>query len=95
VGGNKIVLKLTREIVFRSLWDQNLSSWGSQEEHKKVIPCMDKKELVICPGPCSTQRQVQKLNSKHNFATRERLLSFNNTQSRVVIGLPTGHSNLR
>jgi len=34
-------------------------------------------------------------NSGPDLATRARLLSFNRTQSRVVIGLLTGHNTLR
>jgi hypothetical protein len=45
---------------------------------------------TLC-GPCSTQRQAQGLISDPDLATRARLLSFNRTQSRVVIGLLTGH----
>jgi hypothetical protein len=46
-------------------------------------------------GPCSTQRQARELISGPNLATGARLLSFNRTQSRVVIGLLTGHNTLR
>jgi hypothetical protein len=46
-------------------------------------------------GPCSTQRQARELMSGPDLATRARLLSFNRTQSRVVIGLLTGHNTLR
>ena len=42
-----------------------------------------------------TQRQAGGLISGPNLATRALLLSFNRTQSRVVIGLLTGHNNLR
>ena len=45
--------------------------------------------------PCSTQRQAPELISGPDLATRARLLSFNRTQSRVVIGLLTGHKTLR
>ena len=46
-------------------------------------------------GPSSTQRQVRELISGPDLATRAQLLSFNRTQSRVVIGLLTGHDTLR
>ena len=49
----------------------------------------------VVGGPCSTQRQAWELISGPNLATRARLLSFNRTQSRVVIGLLTGHNTLR
>jgi len=46
-------------------------------------------------GPCSTQRQAWELILGSDLATGARLLSFNRTQSRVVIGLLTGHNTLR
>jgi hypothetical protein len=46
-------------------------------------------------GPCSTQRQAGEFISGPDLAKRARLLSFNRTQSRVVIGLLTGHNTLR
>jgi hypothetical protein len=41
------------------------------------------------------QRQGRELISGPNLATGARLLYFNRTQSRVVIGLLTGHNTLR
>jgi len=46
-------------------------------------------------GPCSTQRETQKLISGPSLATKAQLLPFNRTQSRVVTGLLTGHNILR
>ena len=43
----------------------------------------------------STQRQAQKFILGLNLAAKPRLLSFNRIQSRVNIGLLTGHSNPR
>jgi len=40
-------------------------------------------------------KQARELISGPNLATRARLLSFNRTQSRVVIGHLTGHNTLR
>jgi hypothetical protein len=45
-------------------------------------------------GPSSTQRQTQKLILGPTLTTKARLLTFNRTQSRVVIGLLTGHNTL-
>jgi hypothetical protein len=56
---------------------------------------MDNQHLVMWRSPCSTQREARKLISGPNLATRARLLSFNRTQSRAVIVLPTGHNTLR
>jgi hypothetical protein len=46
-------------------------------------------------GPCSTQRQARELISVPDPAIGVRLLSFNRTQSSVVISLLTGHNTLR
>jgi hypothetical protein len=56
---------------------------------------MENQHLVLWRGPCSTQRQAWELTSGPDLATRARLLFFNRTQSRVVIGLLTGHNTLR
>jgi hypothetical protein len=55
---------------------------------------MDNQHLVLWRGPCSTQRHTQELISGPKLATRARLLSFNRTQSRVVICLHTGRKTL-
>jgi hypothetical protein len=44
---------------------------------------------------CTKQRQARELISVPNLATGARILSFNTTQSRVVIGLLTGHNTLK
>ena len=56
---------------------------------------MEKQYLVLWRGPCSTQRQAWELISGPDLATGARILSFNRTQTRVVIGLLTGHNTLR
>jgi hypothetical protein len=56
---------------------------------------MEKQHLALWGGPRSTHRQALELISGPNLATGARLLSFNGTQSRVVIGLLTGHNTLR
>jgi len=56
---------------------------------------MENQHLALWLGPCSTQRQARELISDPDLATRAQLLSFNRTQSRVVIGLLTGHNTLR
>jgi len=53
---------------------------------------MEKQHLALWYGPCSTQRQTWELISGPNVATGARLLSFNRTQSRIVIGLLTEHN---
>ena len=56
---------------------------------------MENQYLVLWHGPCCTQRQAGELISDHDLATKERLLPIKRTQSRVVIGLLTGHNTLR
>jgi len=46
-------------------------------------------------GHCSTQRQARELISVPDLAMGARLMSFNRTQTRVVVGLLTGHNTLR
>jgi hypothetical protein len=46
-------------------------------------------------GLAGTQREARELILGPRTAARNRLLSFSRTQSRVVIGLLTGHNTLR
>jgi hypothetical protein len=56
---------------------------------------MDDQHLVLWCGPCGAKRQAQELILGPKLATRARLLSFDRTQSRVAIGLLTGHNSWR
>ena len=56
---------------------------------------MKNQHLALWRGPCSTQRQARELISGPNLATGAQILSFNRTQTRVVVGLLTGHNTLR
>jgi len=56
---------------------------------------MENRHLILWRGPYSIQRETRELISGPDLATRARLLSFNRTQSRVVIRLHTGHNTLR
>jgi len=62
---------------------------------RKTKRWMEKQHLVLWYGPCSTQRQARELISGPDLITRALLLSFNRTQSRIVIGLLIGHNTLR
>jgi len=62
---------------------------------RKIKGWMENQHLILWRGPCGTLRQARELISGPDLATRARLLSFNRTQSRVVIGLLTGHNALR
>jgi hypothetical protein len=56
---------------------------------------MEKLHLALWRGPCSKQRQSRQPILGPDLAIGARLLSFNRTQSRVVIGLLTVHNTLR
>ena len=73
----------------------DLSLNSRQNIRRKIKRWMASQHLILWRGPCSTQRQAGGLISGPDLATRARLLSFNRTQSRVVIGLLTGHNTLR
>jgi hypothetical protein len=65
-----------------------------QNIRKKMKRWMKNQHLALWRGPCSTQA-VRELISGPSLATGARLLSFNRTQTRAVIGLLTGHNTLR
>jgi hypothetical protein len=78
------------------LFDRSPSLGVSRQTiRKKIKRWMEEQHLALWRGPCNTQRQARELISGPNLATGVRLLSFDRTQSRVVIGLPTGHNTLR
>ena len=56
---------------------------------------MEKQHLALWRGPGITQKQARELISGPNLATGARLLSFNRTHSRAVIGLLIEHITLR
>ena len=94
--GNEIADKLTRDgSVQKFVEPEPFSGVSRQNIRRKIICWMDNQHLVTWCGPCSTQRQAQELISGPDLATRAQLLSFNRTQSRVVIGLLTGHNTQR
>jgi hypothetical protein len=61
----------------------------------KVKGWIANQHLALWREPCGTQRQARELISGPNLAIGARLLSFNRTQSRAVIGLLTGHNTLK
>jgi len=76
-------------------WIWSFLGVSRQNIRRKIKRCMKNQHLVLWRGPCSTHRQAQELISGPDLATRARLLSFNRTQSRAVIGLLTGQNTLR
>jgi hypothetical protein len=56
---------------------------------------MKNQHLALWRSPSNTQRQARDLISGPDLAMGARLLSFNRTQTRAVIGLLIGHNTLR
>jgi hypothetical protein len=96
VQGNEIADKLARDgSVPRFVGLEPFLGVSRQNIRRKTKCWMEKRHLVLWGGPCSTQRQAGELISGPDLATKAQLLSFNRTQSTVVIGLPTRHNTLR
>jgi hypothetical protein len=96
VRGNEIAGNLTRSgSVQRFVGPEPFLGFSRQTIRRKMKRWMEKQHLALWGGPCSTQRQARELISGPNLATGARLLSFNRTESRVVVGLLTGHNTLR
>ena len=96
IRGNEMADQLARDgSVHRFAGPEPFLGTSRQNIRSKMKHCMENQHLVLWRGPCSTQRRVQELISGPNLATRAQLLSFNRTQSRVVIGLLTGRKTLR
>jgi hypothetical protein len=96
VRGNEIADRLERSGSAQRLVGPEPFLGVSRQIIRRKMKCgMEKQHLALWVGPCSTQRQARESISGPNLATGARLLSFNRTQSRVVIGLLTGHNTLR
>jgi hypothetical protein len=96
VRGNEIADKLARGgSGQRFIGPEPFLGVSRKNIRRKMKSWMEKQHLALWRGPCSTQRQAWELISGPNLATGARLLSFNRTQSRAVIGLLTGHNTLR
>jgi hypothetical protein len=66
-----------------------------QNIRQKLKRWMKNQNLAFWRSPCSTQRQARELICGPNLATGARLLSFNRTKTRVVVGLLSGRNTLR
>jgi hypothetical protein len=96
VQGNEIADRLARVgSVQRFVGPDSFFGVSRQNIRRKIKCWMENQHLVLWRGPCSTQRQVGELISEPDLAIRAQLLSFNRTQSRVVIVLLTGYNTLR
>ena len=61
----------------------------------KIQCWLAKQHMALLQDLTSTERQARGLISDPRTAAKTRLLSFNRTQSRVLIGLLTGNNTLR
>ena len=96
VWGNKTANKLARDGSVQKFAVPELSFRVSRQNIRRKIKCwMDNQHLARWRGLSSTQRQARELILVPSPAAKTRLLSVNRTQSRVVIGLLTGHNTLR
>jgi hypothetical protein len=96
VTGNEIADKLARDgSAQRFVGPEPVLGVSRQNIRRKMKSWIENKHVALWRGPCSTQRQARELISGPDLAMWARLLSFNRTQTRVVIGLLTGHNTLR
>jgi len=96
VRGNEIADKLARSgSGQRFIGSEPFWGVSRQNMRRKMKGWMQRQHLALWHSPCGTQRQARELISGPNLATGARLLSFNRTQSRAVIGLLTGYNTLR
>jgi len=96
VQGNEIGNRLARDSsVHLFVGPQPVLGVSRQNIRRKIKRWMENQQLVLWRGPYSTQRQARELIIGPDLATTAQLLSFNRTQSRVVIGLLTGNNTLR
>jgi hypothetical protein len=94
VMSSRTLLKTTYSVCHTKLHKlvrQQVSAYFSSHH----LRCwLDNQQWARRRGLGSTQRQAQELISSNSLSAKTRLLSFNRTQSRVMIGLLTGHNTL-
>jgi len=96
VRGNEIADRLARSGSGQRFIGSEPCLGVSRQLTRRKMKCwMKNQHLALWRGPCSAQRQARELISGPDLATGARLLSFNRTQTRAVIGLLTGHNTLR
>jgi len=96
IRGNEIVDELSRDSsVQRFVGPEPFLGVSRQNIRRKIKCWMKNQHLLLWRGHCSAQRQARELIYGPKLATGSRLLSINRRQSRVVIGLLTGHNTLR
>jgi hypothetical protein len=96
IHGNEIADELARESSVHHFVGPEPALGVLRQSIKKKIQCwLDKQHMTLWQGLAGTRRQAREWISGPCIAGKTRLLSFNRTQSRVVIGHLTGHNTLR
>jgi len=96
VTGNEIADKFSRSgSAQRFVAPEPFLRVSRQNIRMKLNHWMGNQHLALWRGTCDTQRQARELIPDPDRATRARLLSLNMTQTKVIIGLLTGHNTLR
>jgi hypothetical protein len=96
IRGNKIADELAREgSAYHFVGPEPALRVSRQCIRSKIQCWMNRQHLVRWWGLVGTMRQAQELILGPNTADRTALMSFSRAQSRVVIGLLTGHNTLR
>jgi hypothetical protein len=95
VQGNEIADKLAIDGFVQKFVGTELSLGVSRHSIRKIKRWLDNQHWARWQGLDSTQRRAQELVSGPSPSANTRLFSFNRTQSRVMIGLLTGHNTLR
>ena len=96
VRGNEIADRLARSGSGQQfIGPEPFLGVSRQNIRSKLKRWMNKKHLALWQSPCNTQRQARELIWGPDLAMGARLLSFNRTQTRAVIGLLTGHNTLQ
>ena len=89
---NEIADKFTRDGSVQKFVGTVPSLGVSRQNIRRKIKCrLDNQHLAKCCGHSGTQRQAREVVLGPTPAAKTSLLSFNRTQSRIVIGLLTGH----
>jgi len=96
VRGNEITNKNARDGSVQKFAGPEPSLGVSRESIRRKVRCwLDNQHWARWRGLGSTQRQAQELILGPSLSAETSLLSFHRTQSRVMIGLLTGHNTLR
>jgi hypothetical protein len=96
IHGNEIAGEITKEGSAHHFVGLGPALGVSRQSVRRKIQCwLDRQHLIQWQGLVDTLRRARELISGPHTAAKTTLMSFNMVQSRVIIGLPTGHNTLR